>query len=53
MHAQSGAERQRRARIIESEGERMSIQNLSEGSKLNQYGYCILTVARRQAPSRH
>jgi regulator of protease activity HflC (stomatin/prohibitin superfamily) len=31
MHAQSGAERQKRARIIESEGERLSIQNLSEG----------------------
>ena len=31
MHAQSGAERQRRARIIESEGERTSIQNFSEG----------------------
>jgi regulator of protease activity HflC (stomatin/prohibitin superfamily) len=31
MHAQSGAERQRRARIIESEGERTSMQNYSEG----------------------
>ena len=31
MHAQSGAERQKRARIIESEGERTSIQNFSEG----------------------
>jgi len=31
MHAQSGAERQKRARIIESEGERTSIQNYSEG----------------------
>ena len=31
MHAQSGAERQKRARIIESEGGRTSIQNYSEG----------------------
>jgi hypothetical protein len=31
MHAQSGAEREKRARIIESEGERTSIQNYSEG----------------------
>jgi len=33
MHAQSGAERQKRARIIESEGERTSIQNYSEGKR--------------------
>ena len=32
MHAQSGAERQRRARIIESEGERTATQNYSEGA---------------------
>ena len=31
MHAQSGAEREKRARIIESEGERTSIHNYSEG----------------------
>ena len=31
MHAQSGAEREKRARIIESEGERQAVQNFSEG----------------------
>ena len=31
MHAQSGAEREKRARIIESEGERTATQNYSEG----------------------
>jgi regulator of protease activity HflC (stomatin/prohibitin superfamily) len=32
MHAQSGAEREKRARIIVSEGERTSTQNYSEGN---------------------
>ena len=40
MHAQSGAERQRRARIIESEGERTSMQNYSEGFLLRRIS-CI------------
>jgi regulator of protease activity HflC (stomatin/prohibitin superfamily) len=34
MHAQSGAEREKRARIIESEGERTATQNYSEGRAL-------------------
>jgi hypothetical protein len=41
MHAQSGAEREKRARIIVSEGERTSTQNYSEGNTaINPFSVC-------------
>ena len=41
MHAQSGAEREKRARIIVSEGERTSTQNYSEGNTaMNTHSVC-------------
>jgi regulator of protease activity HflC (stomatin/prohibitin superfamily) len=49
MHAQSGAERQKRARIIESEGERTSIQNYSEGKTTSpQYVYRLRQLAGKR-----